>query len=99
MKHLIYIFAVATLVFSANAHALTKEDCDADYKAMIAETEANRENSLAELNQQLRYTADDEEAASINHRIEQTYHMEEQFRGLAATAHRDCLRHVEASDS
>jgi len=78
---------------------ITAAECEADYAAMLAEIEANRENSLAELNSALRLTSDKDTAAALSQQIEQTYHMEEDFRGHAAIAYRDCLKYAKASRS
>lgn len=99
MKHLSLAIFTAMLFFSTDATALTEEECTADYEAQIEEVERNREVSLAELNQELRYTSDDEAAAAINHQIEQTWQMEEEFRSFAAVAYRDCVNYVKKSGS
>ena len=50
---------------------VTVAECEADYNAMVAEIERNRERSLAELNQQLRLTSDEDAAADLGRQIEQ----------------------------
>ncbi len=79
--------------------AITEATCETDYNAMLAETEQNREASLAELNAALRLTNDEDAAGSINNQINQTWEMEERFRGHAATAFRDCMKYVKSGGS
>lgn len=83
---------------SATAN-ITEATCKADYDAMISETERNREASLTELNAALRLTNDEDAAGSINNQINQTWEMEERFRGHAATAFRDCMKYVKSGGS
>jgi len=105
MKHTMSPALLAATLFalvSATAPAqakITVAQCEADYAAMLAEIEANREHSLAELNSALRLTSDKDTAAALSHQIEQTYHMEEDFRGHAAIAYRDCLKYAKGSGS
>jgi len=73
---------------------ITPAECEADYAAMLAEIESNRQRSLDELNRELRYTTDDDVAASINAMIDQAWEIEETFLGHAANAYRDCMKYA-----
>jgi len=97
MKYLATLGLVTALTLTAlpGQAKITAAECEADYAAMLAEIETNRKRSLDELNRELRYTADDNAAASINAMIDQTWEIEESFLGHAANAYRDCLKHAE----
>lgn len=99
MKRILIIAALAALPTGTAEARVTIAECEADYKAMVAEIERNSEHSLAELNQQLRLTSDDDAATDLSRQIEQTYHMEEVFRGNAAIAYRDCKKYAESGGS
>lgn len=99
MKRILLISALLALFPAAADARVTAAECKADYDAMVAEIERNRERSLAELNQQLRFTADDDTANALNHQIEQTYHLEETFLGTAAITYRDCMKYAEGGGS
>lgn len=91
--------ALLALAPGAAEARITAFECKADYEAMIAEIERNRDSSLAELNQQLRFTSDDDTANDLNRQIEQTYHLEETFRGTAAIQYRDCMKYAAGGGS
>ncbi|MBO6521408.1 MAG: hypothetical protein JJ900_10845 [Rhodospirillales bacterium] len=92
--------ALAALLTAFPSSArISVAECEADYAAMVAEIERNRESSLTELNRELRFTSDDEHAAALNHQIEQAWHMEEMFLGNAAIAYRDCVKYAESGGS
>ncbi len=100
MKYIFPLFLGLLFWHPASASAeITEAVCKADYNAMIAETEQNREASLAELNASLRLTNNEDAAGSINNQINQTWEMEEQFRNHAATAFRDCVKYVKSGGS
>ena len=99
MKRFLIIAALVALPAGTAEARVTVAECEADYNAMVAEIERNRERSLAELNQQLRLTSDEDAAADLGRQIEQTYHMEEMFLGNAAIAYRDCKKYAENGGS
>lgn len=102
MKQMLFpVLALAAILASAEPSQarITVAQCEADYAAMVAEIERNRESSLTELNQQLRLATGDDHTASLNRQIEQTWHMEEMFLGNAAIAYRDCVKYAESSGS
>jgi len=92
------LFAVTAAIAPAQAK-ITVAECEADYAAMVAEIEGNRNNSLSELNSQLRLASDEDTVAALNQQIEQTWHMEEDFLAHAARAYRDCLKYAKATGS
>lgn len=102
MKHILFPILVLAALLTATSGAdakITLAECEADYAMMIAEAENNRKRSLDELNRELRYTTDDDAAASINAMIEQAWHMEESFLGHAANAYRDCIKYAKSDGS
>lgn len=99
MKRILLISALLALTSGAAEARVTAAECKADYDAMVAEIERNRDRSLDELNQQLRFASDDDTANALNHQIEQTYHLEETFRGTAAIQYRDCMKYAEGGGS
>lgn len=99
MKRFLIIAALAALPAGTAEARVSVAECKADYKAMVAEIERNREQSLAELSQELRLATGDDHAAALNQQIEQAYHMEEMFLGNAAIAYRDCKKYAESGGS
>ncbi len=99
MKRILLLSALLALSPGAADARITVAECKADYEAMVAEIERNRERSLAELNQQLRFASNDDTINALNHQIEQTYHIEETFLGTAATTYRDCMKYAQGGGS
>lgn len=103
MKQIFIPFAVtamlATASFSPAEARITVAECEADYAAMLAEVETNRNASLDELNRQLRYTTDDEAAASLNAMIDQVWEVEETMLSHASNSYRDCVKYAKSGGS
>lgn len=70
--------------------------CEADYNAMLAQAEQNRDKSTTEIESALSRTTDDETAAKLQEDLEKTFDMEEGFRNMASVAYRDCTRFVKS---
>lgn len=73
--------------------------CEADYNAMLAQAENNRQKSIAEIEYALSRTSDDETAGKLQRELEHTYEIEERFRNMASVGYRDCISYVKAQGS
>ena len=103
MKNLFAIACTALVLMSGTElradQKITLDVCKADYEAMLAEAERNREQSVSQLEFELRSTSDPDVAGDLNQQLEQTWELEEMFRNLAATAYRDCVKYVNSGGS
>ena len=100
MKTRSVLTILAAISFATPGDAqVTMETCEADYAAMLAEAEANRINSIAQIEYALARTADDETAMKLQMELDLTWETEEEYRNLAAQAYRDCVAYVKASGS
>lgn len=70
--------------------------CEADYNAMLAEAEQNRQKSITEIEFALGRTTNNETAAGLQEELEKTFDTEESYRNLASVAYRDCVRFVKS---
>lgn len=91
MRILLFILIVS-LPAAAYGAGVTKEQCEADYTAMVTAAEENRKKSLEHLEYQLRRTASDEQAERLRAEMEVSWDLEEEYRSFAANAYRDCLK-------
>lgn len=73
--------------------------CEADYNAMLAEAERNRQKSIVEIENALGRTTDDETAGKLQRELEHTYEIEESFRNMASVGYRDCISYVKSKGS
>lgn len=78
---------------------VTAASCNEDYAAMIEAAETNRAKALADLEYQLRRTANDEQSARLEAEMEAMWDVEEELRNNAAVAHKDCLAYVKSLGS
>lgn len=69
--------------------------CEADYRELIAEIEANRAHSLASIEAQLK-TLPADQGADLRRMREHFWDREESQRATAAQIHRDCLKALRA---
>ena len=101
MKNILLLIAVLAAALPVNAVAaeLTRETCDADYAAMVKAAEENRARSIAELENALRFTANDDAVGDLAQQIDRAWEHEEMFLRHASNSYRDCVKHVESGGS
>lgn len=85
----VIVLSVALWVSTAPSEAVTSRQCTADYKAMIAEIERNRQSAIAEINRQLQDAAG-QQRQSLEAMLEQAWDDEERQRVTAGMIRRDC---------
>ncbi len=78
-------------VTTARAGAAPGAGCEADYRELIGEIEANRARSLALIEAQLKVLPANQGAA-LRRMRDRSWDGEESQRAMAAQIHRDCLK-------
>jgi len=75
----------------AGAGAVTRAQCESDYRELLAEIEVNRVSAIVEIKRQLA-EADDTQRQSLLAMREQTWDDEERQRATASLIRQDCLK-------
>ncbi len=96
---LIGLLAVAALSTTPAAADVTRETCEADYAAMVQTAKDNRARSIAELEDALRFTANEDAVGDLARQIDQAWEHEEMFLNRASHFYRDCVKYAESGGS
>lgn len=87
---------ILTVIDDVSA-AVSRNQCQADYQALVMEIEANREKALKDIRTSIAETSDKRTRTTLEHDLERVWEEEETQRNQASVILLDCLRAAKAA--